>query len=282
MPADMFHLDAYLARIGHTGPRDPSLAVLRAVIAAHTAVIPFENIDVFLGRGVSLDSAVLQRKILDGRRGGYCFEQNTLLRAALSAMGFDVTGLMARVVRGMDATAQTPRTHMTLRVDLPEGPFLADVGFGNLAPTAPLALAQEREQKTLHEACRLLPVGQEWLLQARLAGGWANVYRFPLQPQFDIDYEVGNWFTSTRPGGMFVSNLIVARPADGCRMTLFNRQFARRSMDGRVERRELRSADDYGRTLADAFGIVLNEEDLAQLAEAVQQRTSGDAHPFFA
>jgi N-hydroxyarylamine O-acetyltransferase len=282
MPADMFHLDAYLARIGHAGPRDPSLAVLRAIVAAHTAAIPFENIDVFLGRGASLDSAVLQRKMLDGRRGGYCFEQNTLLRAALSAMGFDVTGLMARVVRGMDATAQTPRTHMTLRVDLPEGPFLADVGFGNLAPTAPLALALEQEQRTLHEPYRLMPVGDEWLLQARLGEDWANVYRFPLQPQFAIDYEVGNWFTSTRPGGMFVSNLIVARPADGCRMTLFNRRFARRSMDGRVERRELRDADDYGRTLADAFGIVLEEEELARLAEAVQQRTSGDAHPFFA
>jgi N-hydroxyarylamine O-acetyltransferase len=282
MSGRTFDLDAYLARIGHAGSREPSLAVLRAVVARHTAAIPFENIDVFLGRGAALDSGVLQRKILEGRRGGYCFEQNTLLREALSAMGFDVTGLMARVVRGLDAAAQTPRTHMTLRVDLPEGAFLADVGFGNLTPTAPLALALEREQPSLHEEYRLMPAGEEWLLQARLGDVWANVYRFPLQPQFAIDYEVGNWFTSTRPGGMFVSNLVVARPANGCRMTLFNGRFVARFMDGNVERRELRGADDYGRTLAEAFGIALGDADLALLAEAVEQRTSGEAHPFFA
>lgn len=281
MPDDAFDLDAYLTRIGYDGPRDASLAVLRAVVAAHTATIPFESIDVFLGRGASLDHATLLQKMVHGGRGGYCFEQNTLLQAALSAMRFAVTGLMARVVRGLDATAQTPRTHMTLRVDLPEGAFLADVGFGNLTPTAPLALTLEHEQATRHERYRLMPVGDEWLLQVRLGDDWANVYRFPLQPQFAIDYEVGNWFTATRPGGLFVSNLVVARPADGRRMTLFNGRFAIRRMDGGVERRELHGAEDYRRTLAEAFEIALSMQDVALLTDAVEHRTSREAHPFF-
>lgn len=280
MSGHSFELDAYLDRIGYGGPREASLAVLRSLIAQHTATIPFENIDIFLGRGASLDLEQLQAKMVAGRRGGYCFEQNTLLREALVALGFRVTGLMARVVRGLENDAVTPRTHMTLLVDLPEGSFLADVGFGNLTPTAPLALIAERAQPTAHEPFRLLEAGDEWLLQAHLGEVWRNVYRFPLQPQFDIDYEVGNWFTSTRPGGMFVSNLIVARPGHDCRMTLFNDRFVLRGADGRVERQTIKGASHYGETLR-AFGLTLSDGDHAALADAVSLVASAEPHPFF-
>ena len=122
MSGRYFDLEGYLMRVGHAGAREPTLALLRGVIAAHAATIPLENIDVFTRRGVVLEAGWLQRKMVQARRGGYCFEHNTLLRTALLALGFEVTGLMARVVRGMDATAITQRTHMMLRVDLPEGP----------------------------------------------------------------------------------------------------------------------------------------------------------------
>ena len=89
-----FDVDAWLRRIGHNGPRDPVLATLRAVIAAHTATIPFENIDVLLGRPPKLDLGSLQRKMIAGGRGGYCFEQNALLLGGLTALGFRVTGLI--------------------------------------------------------------------------------------------------------------------------------------------------------------------------------------------
>jgi N-hydroxyarylamine O-acetyltransferase len=277
-----FDLEGYLTRVGHAGGRGPTLAVLQAVIAAHTATIPFENIDVFTRRGVLLDTNALQRKMVQARRGGYCFEHNTLLRAALLALGFEVTGLMARVVRGMNASAITQRTHMILRVDLPEGPYVADVGFGNLTPTAPLALAAQ-EHETPHERYRLRPLGDEWLLQARLGQEWANVYRFALQPQYEIDYEVGNWFTSTRPGSLFVENLIVARPGKACRLTLFNRHLAVRHLDGRTERREVRDAEDYRTMLAAAFGLALRDDEMALLMDALDERpASGGAPAFFA
>ena len=277
-----FDLDGYLTRVGHAGRREPTLAVLRGIVAAHAATIPFENIDVFTRRGVSLDACALQRKMVQARRGGYCFEQNSLLREALLALGFGVTGLMARVVRGMDADAITQRTHMMLRVDLLEGPHVADVGFGNLTPTLPLGLAPQ-ECETRHERYRLTPLRDEWLLQARLARKWANIYRFALQPQFEIDYEVGNWFTSTRPGGMFVENLVVARPGEACRLTLFNRSFAVRHLDGRTERREMRHAEDFRTTLADAFGLVLHDDELELLMGALDERpSSGAPHAFFA
>src|SRR5262249_24611720 len=93
-------LDAYLARVGYTGDRAPSLAVLDALHLAHATHVPFENLGILLGRPVLLDLESLQAKLVRGRRGGYCFEQNALLAAALEALGFAVTRLAARVRAG--------------------------------------------------------------------------------------------------------------------------------------------------------------------------------------
>src|ERR1700722_14375296 len=131
MAETAFDLVGDLNRIGYTGTREASLPALRGLIAAHSASIPFENIDPFLGRAPKLDVASLQAKMVASRRGGYCFEHSALLRAGLIALGFDVTSLVARVVLGGPADAFASATHMILRVDLPEGPFLADGGFGH-------------------------------------------------------------------------------------------------------------------------------------------------------
>src|SRR6478609_7436175 len=108
MTEHAFDLPAYFDRIRYAGPREPTLPVLRAIVQRHTAAIPFENIDVMLGREVRLDPPSLQHKLVHAGRGGYCFEQNSLLLAALTALGFQVTGLMARVIRGASITAATP------------------------------------------------------------------------------------------------------------------------------------------------------------------------------
>jgi N-hydroxyarylamine O-acetyltransferase len=128
-----FRLDDYLERIGFAGKIGPDLATLAAIHAAHVNAIPFEGLDPLLRRPVKLDLVSVQEKLVDGRRGGYCFEQNTLLKAALETIGFKVTGLGGRV-RWMSAPDSPlgPRTHMVLKVDLSDGPYLADVGFGAL------------------------------------------------------------------------------------------------------------------------------------------------------
>src|ERR1700733_1132481 len=222
MPQDQLDLHAYLGRIGLAATGAPSLTLLRSVIARHTGSIPFENLDIVLGRPIRLDIGSVQAKLVGAGRGGYCFEQNTLLQAALERLGFAVSSLMARVVRPAAADAMTPRTHMLLRVDLPEGAYLADVGFGNLTPTGPLMLGSQAPQPTGHEDYRLRQMADETLLQVRLGTEWANVYRFSAEPSHPIDHEVGNWFTSTRPGGLFTANVIAARPGPRCRKTLFN------------------------------------------------------------
>jgi N-hydroxyarylamine O-acetyltransferase len=283
MPQDELDLDAYCARIGLRGSGAPSLTLLRSVVALHAASIPFENLDIVLGRPIRLDIASLQAKLVGAGRGGYCFEQNTLLRAALQRLGFSVTNLMARVVRGTTADAITPRTHMLLCVELPEGEaegeaegeqrgaYLADVGFGNLTPTAPLRLGSPMPQPTGHEDYRLLRIANETLLQARLGGEWANVYRFAAEPSHPIDHEVGNWFTSTRPNGLFTANVIAARPSARGRSTLFNGELTLRDPDNRTQRIDLDSEISLRDALQKHFGIVLDAADLAAVQAAMRR-----------
>src|SRR5215813_12298382 len=189
-----FDVDAWLSRIGYDGPRAPSLATLKALVTAHATAIAYESIDVLLDRPPSLDPAALQAKMIRGGRGGYCFEQNMLFRCGLLALGYNITSLQARVVRGLAVDAPRPMLHMVLRVELPEGPFLADVGFGNLAPTAALMLSPIVEQETPHETTRLLPMGEELTLQAKLRGSWEHIYRIVPHPRFDAEYEIANWY----------------------------------------------------------------------------------------
>jgi N-hydroxyarylamine O-acetyltransferase len=264
----MIDLPAYLARIGYAGPLEPNLGVLRSLVAHHSAVIPFENIDVVLGRPIELGVDALQRKMVRGGRGGYCFEQNSLLKAALEATGFRSVPLLARVVRGMPADAGPPRGHMILRVELPEGSFLADVGFGNLTPTAPLALRTGVVQETLHEPFRLMPMGTELLLEALVDGEWGNVYRLSLEPQLPIDLEAANWFTFTRPGALFRENVVAARPGPGVRTTLFNGRMAVRQVGGGTVRTLLDGAAAYRDALVDQLGLALTEEEVAEVAAA--------------
>ena len=271
MPPQDLNLAAYLARVSLKATAEPSAALLRAVIARHTATIPFENLDIVLGRPMRLDLGSIQAKLVDRQRGGYCFEQNTLLRAALQALRFSVVSLMARVVRGAAADALTPLTHMLLRVELPEGAFLADAGFGNLTPTAPLAMDRPGAQATGHEVYRLQPLNDETLLQVRLGTAWENVYRFSGRPSHPIDHEVGNWYTSTKPDGLFTANVIAARPATNGRKTLFNSAVTIRDLDNRPEHLTIDSETTLDSALQDHFGIALDVGECATVYAATQR-----------
>lgn len=273
-PAD---IDAYCARIGYVGPREPSLDVLRGIVAAHTAAIPFENLDVLLRREIRLDPPSLCAKLVHRRRGGYCFEHNLLLLEMLSAFGFRAQGLAARVQWGRPPDVVGPRTHMLLRVELAEGSFIADVGFGGLTPTAPLALDAPGEQMTPHEPFRQVERDGEFFVEARLGGAWSSLYRFTLQPQLRVDYEVANWFTSTHPESLFVRHLVVSRPGHDGRYALFNNRLTIRRRDGSSERRVLRGAAEFAQVLAGDFAITMpDREDIAAIAALAQDNA---AHP---
>lgn len=251
----MLDLNAYLARIGYAGPRNADRATLRAIHALHPAAIPFENLDPLLGRPVPLDLDALQRKLVSGRRGGYCFEHNTLLGAALEALGFAVTSLAARVLWMRPPDQPTARTHMVLKVDLDDGAYVADVGFGGYIAGAPLKLAADGEQSAPGGGLRLVRTDSAFTLQAWLAPAWQGAYRFTLEPQLPVDYEVANWFTAAHPASLFRNNLLIERLTPASRISLFNRRLTRRYADGRVEETILAGPDELGQALAADFGL---------------------------
>ena len=280
----MFDLDAWIGRIGFSGPRAADLTVLHAVIAAHTATVPFENIGVLLGHAPKLAPDALHDKVIVGRRGGYCFELNAVLRDGLRALGFDVTERIARVVRGQDAAAPTPATHMMLQVDVPEGRFLADVGFGNQTPTAPLVWKLDAEQQTPHEPMRLKAVGDDVLLQAQIGEKWENVYRILPHPPVQADYEVGNWFCATHPNSPFVGNMIVARAGqDGTRTTFFNGRLTVRRPGNQIERRLIDDTAEIGPILRDMLGLPISDDEVAAAIDILKSKgTLGATHAAFA
>ncbi len=251
-----FDLGAYRRRLGDHGPMAPDLGTLRAILAAQAAAIPFENLDPLLARPVSLELPALAAKLLGRRRGGYCFEQNTLLAAALETIGFRVTRLAARV-RWMRPPEEPegPRTHTLLRVDLGGDVFLADAGFGGHLLAGPVRLAPGLEQALPASRVRVLLAADGFLLQAALPAGWTDLYRFTLEPQSAQDYAAGNWFTATHPKVLFTTNLLAERLTTQSRDTLFNRALTRRFADGSVRERTLADAAELGAVLEDVFAI---------------------------
>jgi N-hydroxyarylamine O-acetyltransferase len=232
----MIDLDAYFTRIGYAGERHATLETLHALVTRHTEVIAFENLDPLRGQPVRLDATALGRKLVTERRGGYCFEHNLLFGHVLQALGFEVTGLAARVLSNRPDDAPPARTHMLLQLACDGMRFIADVGFGGVTPTAPLRFEPGIEQATPHEPFRLLESGAEFTLQARIAGGWKSLYRFDLQPQLLVDHEVINWYLSNHPASRFVNNLIAARPARDRRYALLNNELNVYWLDGTTER----------------------------------------------
>jgi N-hydroxyarylamine O-acetyltransferase len=244
-----------LHRIGYDGPREPTLDVLRALHEAHPQAIPFENLDPFMGKVVDLDPARVQDKLVRGRRGGYCFEQNLIFMRALEAFGFTVSGLAARVLWGQPEDAITARGHQLLRVQIAGRTWIADVGFGGLTLTAPLRLEPGAVQETPHERFRILETGDHYRLQAEIDGAWRTLYSFDLNAQHDVDYQVSSYFLSANPASHFVTGLMIARAAPGRRFAMRGNAFAVHETGGRTERRELATAKELAAVLEHDFGI---------------------------
>jgi N-hydroxyarylamine O-acetyltransferase len=284
MTAPLFDQKAWLNRIGYDGPLEPTLAVLNGLIFTHAHSIAYESLDIMLGRTPKLDLDSLQRKMILGGRGGYCLEQNMLFREGLRSLGYKITSLQGRVVRGMAIDAPRPAIHMLLQVDLPEGPYLADVGFGNLAPTSALLLQPGVEQETPHEPMRFIDVGGELTLQAKLRNTWGHIYRVIPYPRYDSEYEITNWYTGTHPDAPYQSNIIVAKPGPNrTRITMYNARVTVRDADGDAKKRWLTTESEFREVLQGEFGLKMSDEDIDRCVAIMKAKGTGDApHPFFA
>jgi N-hydroxyarylamine O-acetyltransferase len=176
---------------------------------------------------------------------------------ALKALGFEVSGLAARVLWGQPDDAITARSHMLLRVELDGRTYIADVGFGGLTLTAPLLLDSGVEQKTPHETFRIVEADDHFRLQAAIGGDWRSLYRFDLQPQFEVDYSVTNYFLSTNPTSHFLSSVIAARATPDRRYALRGNRLSIHHLGGRTEQTEIVTAAQLADTLEDQLGIVI-------------------------
>ena len=247
-------VDRYLGRIGYSGVREPTLATLQAIVACHTEAIAFENLTPLTAAAVRLEPAALEEKMVAGRRGGYCFEHNLLLCDALEQLGFDPIGLAARVLWNRpEGLGIAPRTHMLVRVELDDGSYVVDTGFGGLTLTGVLRLDADVAQSTPHELFRLVAAVRsdraadlsqldgELQLEALVGEQWCPLYRFSLQPQQRIDFEVANWYVSTLPESLFVQHLMAARPTRDRRFGLMDNTLSVHHRNGPTERTVLTS-----------------------------------------
>ena len=246
-------LQAYLARIGYGGDLDPTIETLTALHRKHVLSIPFENLDILLGRPIGLDLESLQAKLVLGRRGGYCFEQNTLFAAVLERLGFEITRLAARVRMGDDRS--TPRTHMILAVDVGETRLLADVGFGGDTLLDPIAFDNEEPVRQAAWTFRLGQEGDVRVLRGLRAAGWMDLYAFTEEPQLPADYEVSNHYTSTWPRSPFVMKIVVQRSGLEERWMLIDDEVCVERPDG-TQRHTVSSPEERLAVLADRFGLV--------------------------
>jgi N-hydroxyarylamine O-acetyltransferase len=204
--ARVFDLDAYLERIGLHGR--PGIAAMHR---AHVSSIPFENLDPYRGRPVSLELGDLQRKLVADRRGGYCFEQNLLFKAALEELGAEVEPILARVG---DRGTERSRTHLLLRVHIDGEIWHADVGFGRGTLLEPIPFGPGEEHVQEGWRFRVIADGPELVLRTVHKGEWVDGYSFVPEPVPLIDIETSNWYTATHPRSPFVSAGISAAMYD--------------------------------------------------------------------
>jgi len=289
--AGVLDLDAYLKRIGYSGPVVPSEATLAGLYRAHLAAIRFENLDVFLRGSVDVSLEAIQDKVVYRGRGGYCYEQAQLFGAVLERLGFGVERLLARV--GPDGGAARPRTHLTLRVRADGGVWLADPGFGS-SPPAPLHLPHplplphppplrryrsggpQETDGWIYEVVPDTEHGEEvWKLREHQAGEWVTLHRWTDAVVQPVDVVLSNHYTSTHPDSWFTWQPVIVKRTPDAITSILGRTYTVNHAGHTKTRAELTDSE-FAEKLTGEFAISLTPE---EVAAAVAAPTGGDRKP---
>jgi N-hydroxyarylamine O-acetyltransferase len=246
-------VQAYLRRIGYAGTTEPTAETLRKLHRAHLLAVPFENLDIALKRRITVDPENSIRKIVERRRGGFCYELNGAFAALLGALGFRITLLSARVARE-DGSFGREFDHLTLRVDLEES-WLADVGFGDCF-VEPLRLFERGEQEQTGRVFRISEFDGGLLLNEKVEGDWKKHYRFTLQPRQIDEFGEMCYFHQTSPESSFTRNSVCSRATPSGRVTVTDTRLVI-TRNGQREERPLADRQERDRILEEQFGIVL-------------------------
>lgn len=275
MTTELIDIDAYLDRIGYDGPASvpPTLEALRRLQLCHACSIPFENLDVAMGKTIELGMPAVQQKLIADNRGGYCFEQNGLFLKVLERLGYEVIGLSGRVIFSAVSPELAARTHLFARVMIDGVPWLVDVGVGGFTPTAPLRMDTDEPQETLHDTRRIIKVDQpspdgfdHWFHQIRIDGQWKNVYEFTGEQMLDIDREAANWWTSASPMSTFRGKIMCALASpDGSRHSLSTTDYYHRHHGEKLVHEQIETTEQMLRVLNDRFGLVLPDDTVFEI-----------------
>jgi N-hydroxyarylamine O-acetyltransferase len=218
------NIESYLERINYNGGTAVTDETLNELHISHTLNIPFENLDVYFKKPVLLDEDSLFKKIVENRRGGYCFEMNGLFSFVLKNIGFRVTNLLARGT--VDGIVFTAKTHQVLLVEIGNRKWVADVGFGNDGIIAPLVLQENLDQKQFAHTYRLVRDSKfGYVLQKKTEDRYFYMYAFTLDECYPADFLMSNHFTATHPDSFFTKMKMCTMPTKEGRMTLTDSYF---------------------------------------------------------
>jgi N-hydroxyarylamine O-acetyltransferase len=254
-------IDAYLERIGYAGPRTPTLETLIQLHRAHLLSVPFENLDIALGRRIEPSIDAFFDKIVRDRRGGFCYELNGLFAWLLGRLGFAATMLSARVWNGDRPGPEFD--HMALLVELDRGRVLADVGFGD-SFLEPLPLGEPGPGIHQGTTYRVSGAHPELVLERRKQGGeWERQYIFSLTSRHLSEFAAMCAYHQTSPASHFTRNSVCSIATPSGRVTISGRRAITTSGAGRDER-AIADAEQYRELLANWFGIDLGDRTLVQ------------------
>lgn len=250
IPLDARRLDAYLCRVGYDGPRVPSLDTLYALHRAHLTTIPYENLDIHLGRPLTLEREATFAKLVDHRRGGWCFEMNGTFGWVLESLGFDVryvSGAVRRAERG----ARAHDSHLLLIVTI-DRPYIVDVGFGDgIFEPLPLEPGQYRQHGLEFGVSR---DGEWWRVHNHPHGG-ADSYDFTLEPRSIGSFAAKCHELQTAADSGFVRSTVCGR-YNRHGLVVLRGAVLRDITDGQLAVRVITNADDYRHVLVTRFDLV--------------------------
>ena len=247
-------LQAYLDRIGFEGTPRPDLATLNALHAAHQRTVPFENLDVQLGRALGLDPQAHFDKIVTRRRGGWCYEMNGVMSWALEEIGFDVMRLSAGVMREREGDFQLGN-HLCLLVKLDQ-PYLVDVGFGGSLDEAMPLRASERD--ALPYRLGLSEIGDGFWRFSESAHNDPFTFDFRVAPADAALFARKCAWLQKDPASSFVQNLVVQRRAGQTHVSLRGRVLSTLHPT-HTDKVLLKSAEELVTTIRDRFDIDMPE-----------------------
>lgn len=247
----MLDVQGYLLRIAYSGPLTPSPETLRTLHRAHLLSVPFENLDIGWKREIRLNQDSFLEKIIEQRRGGFCYELNGAFAALLQALGFRVTLLSARVPRA-DGSEGPEFDHLALRVDL-EQSWIADVGFGD-SFIDPLQLQIGMEQQQYGRAYRIVEQGPGLRLEKKEAA-WETEYVFSLKPRALQDFAEMCRYHQTSAESPFTRKRVCSRLTDEGRVTLSDNRLICTTRNGVRQETVVASEEEWSAVLKDRFNV---------------------------